>query len=101
MRDRSSDVDRLAELLVGFGANLQPGQIVGVTAYLGMEDVARAVVQEAYKRGAKYVDVVWWDQLVKRAAPRARGRGDARVRPAVARAPDAVAVRRARARASG
>ena len=66
MRDRSSDVERLAELLVGFGANLQPGQILGVTAYLGMEDAARAVARAAYKRGAKYVDVLWWDQLVKR-----------------------------------
>ena len=67
MRDRSSEVQRLAELLVGFGANLQPGQVVGVTAYLGMEDVTRAIAREAYRRGAKYVDVLWWDQLVKRA----------------------------------
>ena len=57
----------LADLLVGFGANLQPGQILGVTAYLGMEDAARAVARAAYRRGAKYVDVFWWDQLVKRA----------------------------------
>jgi aminopeptidase len=67
VRDHSSDVDRLADLLVGFGANLQPGQILGVTAYLGMEDAARAVARAGYKRGAKYVDVFWWDQLVKRA----------------------------------
>ena len=66
MRDRSSEIDRLAELLVGFGANLQPGQILGMTAYLGMEDVARAVVRKAYEHGAKYVDVLWWDQHVKR-----------------------------------
>jgi aminopeptidase len=65
--DHSEDVDRLADLLVGFGANLQPGQIMGVTAYLGMEDAARAVARAGYKRGAKYVDVFWWDQLVKRA----------------------------------
>jgi aminopeptidase len=67
VRDHSADVDRLADLLVGFGANLQPGQILGVTAYLGMEDAARAVARAAYMRGAKYVDVFWWDQLVKRA----------------------------------
>ena len=67
MRDRSSDLERLAELLVGFGANLQPGQVMGVTAYLGMEDAARAVARAGYKHGAKYVDVFWWDQLVKRA----------------------------------
>ena len=67
MRDRSSEIERLAELLVGFGANVQPGQVVGVTAHVGMEDVARAVAVEAYRRGAKYVDVLWWDLLVKRA----------------------------------
>jgi aminopeptidase len=67
VRDRSADLERLAELLVGFGANLQPGQVLGVTAYLGMEDAARAVARAGYKRGAKYVDVFWWDHLVKRA----------------------------------
>jgi aminopeptidase len=67
VRDHSQDVDRLADLLVGFGANLQPGQILGVTAYLGMEEAARAVARAGYKRGAKYVDVFWWDHLVKRA----------------------------------
>ena len=66
MRDRSHDVDRLADLLVGFGSNLQPGQILGVTAFLGMEEGVRAVTRAAYERGAKYVDVFWWDPLVKR-----------------------------------
>ena len=66
MKDRSGDLDRLADLLVGFGANLQPGQILGITAYFGMEDAARALARAAYKRGAKYVDVFWWDPLVKR-----------------------------------
>jgi aminopeptidase len=67
VRDRTTDLERLAELLVGFGANLQPGQVMGVTAYLGMEDAARAVARAGYQHGAKYVDVLWWDQLVKRA----------------------------------
>ena len=67
MRDHSDDVERLADLLVGFGANLQPGQILGVTAYFGMEDAARAIARAGYKHGAKYVDVFWWDPLVKRA----------------------------------
>jgi len=66
MRDRSQDLERLAELLVGFGANLQPGQILGVTAYLSMEDAVRAIAHSGYKHGARYVDVFWWDQLVKR-----------------------------------
>ena len=67
MRDRSEDRRRLADLLVGFGTNLQPGQILAVTAYFGMEELAREVARAAYRRGAKWVDVFWWDQLVKRA----------------------------------
>ena len=66
MADRSDDRRRLADLLVGFGANVQNGQIVGVTAYLGMEEGVRAVARSAYEHGAKWVDVFWWDHLVKR-----------------------------------
>jgi aminopeptidase len=67
MQDRSRDLERLADLLVGFGSNLQPGQILGITAYHEMADAVRAVARSAYRRGARWVDVIWFDQLVKRA----------------------------------
>jgi aminopeptidase len=67
MRDRTRDLERLADLLVGFGANLQPGQILGITAYYDMADAVRAIARSAYGRGARWVDVFWWDLLVKRA----------------------------------
>jgi len=57
---------RLAELSV-HGSNVQPGQIVIVSAELGQEDLARAVAAAAYDRGAKFVDVNYFDPLVKRA----------------------------------
>jgi aminopeptidase len=57
--------DRLAELAV-FGANVQPGQLVSVTSYLGKEDVTRKIARAAYLRGAKYVDVLYFDQWLKR-----------------------------------
>ena len=57
--------DKLAELAV-FGANVQPGQIVAVTSYLGKEDLTRRIARAAYARGAKYVDVLYFDQWVKR-----------------------------------
>ena len=57
---------RLAELSV-HGANVQPGQIVLVTAELGQEDLARAIAAAAYDRGAKFVDVNYFDPFVKRA----------------------------------
>jgi aminopeptidase len=67
MPDRSRDLERLADLLVGFGANVQPGQIVAISAYHEMAEAARAVARSAYRHGAQYVDVFWWDMLVKRA----------------------------------
>jgi aminopeptidase len=58
---------RLAELAVDIGANVQPGQIVTVSADLGMEELAREVAATAYRRGARYVDVTFFDARVKRA----------------------------------
>ncbi len=62
-----ADLSRLADLAVVVGANVQPGQIVGVTADLGHEDLVRAVAASAYSHGAKFVDVWYIDPLVKRA----------------------------------
>jgi aminopeptidase len=59
--------ERLAELLVTFGANLQQGQILALAPYVGgHEELTRAVAASAYRHGAKYVDVAWFDPLVKR-----------------------------------
>jgi aminopeptidase len=57
---------RLAELSA-HGANVQPGQIVMVTAEIGQEELARAVAAAAYEREAAFVDVVYFDPHVKRA----------------------------------
>ena len=57
--------EKLAELAV-FGANVQPGQLVAVTSFIGKEELTRKVARAAYRRGAKYVDVVYFDQWVKR-----------------------------------
>jgi aminopeptidase len=56
---------RLAELAV-HGANVQPGQIVAVSAELGQAEPARAVAAAAYDRGAKFVDVIYYDMRLKR-----------------------------------
>jgi aminopeptidase len=60
-------VERLADLAVGFSANVQPGQIVSVEAEVGMEPVVRAIAARAYERGAKFVDPIYFDPYVKRA----------------------------------
>ena len=58
--------DSLADLAV-YGANVQPGQLVSVTSYIGKEMVTRKIAQAAYEAGAKFVDVLYFDQWVKRA----------------------------------
>ena len=50
--DYSDLTRRLADLIVGFGANVQPGQLVGVTSYLGKEELTREIARAAYERGA-------------------------------------------------
>ena len=59
--------ERLADLAVGIGANVQPGQIVTVSAELGLEEITREIAVRAYQRGAKFVDVTYYDPQVKRA----------------------------------
>jgi aminopeptidase len=56
----------LAELIVGFGANVQPGQIVSVSSEPGKEPLARAVAEAAYRAGAKFVDLTVFDIHLKR-----------------------------------
>ena len=62
-----ANLERLADLVVGFGANVQPDQIVAVTCEPGKERLTRAIAASAYRRGAKFVDVQWFDPWVKRA----------------------------------
>ena len=58
---------RLADLAIGFGCNLQEGQIVAISGEPGKEPLVRALAESAYRRGAKFVDVGWFDPWVKRA----------------------------------
>ena len=58
-------LERLADLAVSVGANVQPGQVVAVSGRSGQEDLVRAIAESAYRRGARYVDVGWFDPYVK------------------------------------
>jgi aminopeptidase len=57
----------LAELVVRFGANVQPGQIVSVASEPGKEPLARAIAEAAYRAGAKFVDLSVFDIHFKHA----------------------------------
>jgi aminopeptidase len=65
--ERERLLERLAELAVDYGVNLQRGQVLQVNAEYGQEEMARAVAAQAYRRGAKFVDVWYFDPWVKRA----------------------------------
>ena len=60
-------LDRLAELAVRFGSNVQPGQIVAIGGDIGKEEVMRALAESAYRHGAKFVDAAYFDLHMKRA----------------------------------
>ena len=60
-------IEALADLIVRFGANVQPGQIVSLSSAPGKEPLARAVAESAYKAGAKFVDLNVFDIHFKRA----------------------------------
>ena len=57
---------RYAELVVELGANVQAGQIVEVRGSLSKRELVYALARAAYRRGAKFVDVVWMDQELRR-----------------------------------
>jgi aminopeptidase len=58
-------LEALAELAVGVGANVQPGQVVGLNLTSGQEAIGRAVAEAAYARGARYVDLWVFDPFLK------------------------------------
>jgi aminopeptidase len=64
----------IAELAVGIGANVQPGQTVALSAETGHEPIARATAEAAYRLGARFVDYFYYDPHIKlarlRHAPR-------------------------------
>jgi aminopeptidase len=56
----------LAELAVATGANVQPGQIVAIHSEPDAAELVHAVAEAAYRRGARFVDPIYFDPQVKR-----------------------------------
>jgi aminopeptidase len=73
--ERAGEVDEMdddvlsayARLLVELGANVQEDQILRVRAFIGQERPVRALAAAAYQRGARFVDVAYFDPYLKRA----------------------------------
>jgi aminopeptidase len=60
-------LDRYADLAVRVGANVQEGQTVFLVAIVEHAPVVRALTRAAYRAGARYVDVRYVDDRVRRA----------------------------------
>ncbi|HEY6962950.1 MAG TPA: aminopeptidase [Gaiellaceae bacterium] len=60
-------LERYAELTVRVGANVQEGQTVFLNALIEHAPLARALTRAAYNAGARYVDVRYRDDHVRRA----------------------------------
>jgi len=76
----AGETERLAELAVVIGANVQPGQVVRVSADVVHVDLVRAVADAAYRHGARFVELDLGDVLVQRSQVlHARGELHARV----------------------
>ena len=55
-----------ADLIVSVGANVQPDQVLAVEALPEAQPLVAAIAQRAYEKGARYVDVQYFDPQVKR-----------------------------------
>jgi aminopeptidase len=60
-------LERYAELAVRVGANVAEGQLVDVWGLVQHAPLTRAVTRAAYQAGARYVDVHYVDQHIRRA----------------------------------
>ena len=59
-------LDRYADLIVSVGANVQPDQVLAVEALPEAQPLVAAIARRAYEKGARYVDVQYFDGDVKR-----------------------------------
>jgi aminopeptidase len=59
-------LERYAELIVGLGGNVQPGQIVELRAAFEHRALVLPIVAACYRRGARFVDVAYFDPHVRR-----------------------------------
>jgi aminopeptidase len=61
-------LDRYAEFVVRVGVNVQPGQDVGINALVEHAPIVRALAEQAYRAGARRVQVDYGDRHVRRSA---------------------------------
>ena len=60
-------LERYAELAVRVGANVAPGQLVEVYGLVEHAPLVRAIARASYEAGARYVDLLYTDNHIRRA----------------------------------
>ena len=66
MTVRPDTLDRYARLIVEVGVSVEAGQTLGITAYVEHAPLVRAVTRAAYDKGARFVDVLYLDEDVRK-----------------------------------
>ncbi|MBX3054037.1 MAG: aminopeptidase [Caldilineaceae bacterium] len=64
MNTRKQQIARYAELVIGQGVNLQPGQCLTIKTEIGQRAFVQELTVAAYRAGARYVEVDWNDPLL-------------------------------------
>src|SRR6266436_1816462 len=59
-------LQRYADLIVSVGANVQRGQVVAVEALPEAQPLVAELARAAYGRGARFVEVQYFDPMLKR-----------------------------------
>lgn len=59
----TEQLEKYAEVAIRIGVNLQEGQKLIVRASIDQAELARALMRQAYRAGAKHVDIVWSDSI--------------------------------------
>jgi aminopeptidase len=59
------EVQSYARLVLSVGTNLQAGQDLAISSMIEHAPFARALAEEAYALGARYVDIWYWDPHAK------------------------------------
>src|SRR5664279_1045913 len=59
-------LERYADLIVSVGANVQPGQVLTIEALPEAQPLVAELARAAYGRGARFVDVQYFDAKLKR-----------------------------------
>ncbi len=67
MTDRREQLDAYARLIIEVGLNLEAGQTLAISAFVEHAPLVRSVARNAYEQGARYVDVFYMDEYVRRA----------------------------------